>query len=248
MSSFLSLNAKAPYVKTLIVFSGSGTLASSWLSWDMNFPNVRVLIAEYPGRGINTEKPIETDFLKLSNYYQTALQPYLKEPCVFLGYSFGGYLACEIAQQLEITQKIIIERIFLAGVSDYSHYSVDKLKMISLADPELLKELFKENIAENEKQKTIEERDSSISILLNDIKMLSYYEFKAYKLQSPLSIYNGADDNFCHHQNASLRWKSHSEKIEYFTYAGGHRLTDKAKTLIKNHIGRHLEVGTNAPS
>ena len=237
MPNFLLLNTKKSCTKNLIIFPGAASLASSWSSWAVNFPNTKVLIAEYPGRGINIEKKTEGDFLSLCRQYVNSLQSYLQEDCIFLGYSFGGYLAYEVAKQLELSQKIVIKHLFLAGVSDYAHYATKKLEIMCLRDNSLLREFLKENVVKSNSKKDMEEiLDIFVPILRRDIKMLTSYQFRAYKIQSPLNVYNGSHDVLCHHQQASLRWQDHSQKTSYFTYNSNHRLTVEGQDLIKDHI------------
>lgn len=156
---------------------------------------------------------------KIINY----LIRYMQYQITFIGSSYGAYMSYSIAQRLDFFHNKKVAKLIMTSVRDLE--SVKK----KICHHPLEYHTFIENYADI----PLEIQKLSLDLVKRDIDILKGIHILPFKIRSPIIIWNGASDIFCHCLMTQKFWQQQGKNIfEYHTYMGGHIPRQKDWQLV----------------
>ena len=224
----------------LFCFAPAGASAfSSYYDWRKILqPQIRLFIAELPGRGCRITDPQHTQFQDLiEELYDAFKQVLTNKNYMFLGHSFGGLISYELTKKIQLSGELLgPKHIFIAGANP-PHVPSTIENLITLDNDNLvaaLKELggVEPHIADSEAFHEI-----CLPIIRSDfILSSSYPRNNLVKLSCPISILNGHQDKLILKQHIG-EWDRYSnDLIQYYTFKGDHFFIQQYKDCISSII------------
>lgn len=189
----------------IIIFPYAGSLWETYVALKDCLPyNIGLVVAEYP--------PEDCDFNSLCKSYIVELSSYNLQNSIFLGISFGGYLAYRIAQILYALKLGLPKRLFLVSVIDLPSL-IENLKDINLNSLLINNNNLSKDINKEIRNLIAKDLQTLQSIKISDNIILPI----------DLSIINGSEDKGVNEDKILLYWQDRIRgKLYYSTYFGPH--------------------------
>ena len=226
----------------LFPYAGGGpALFSKWFAEP--HPLIERWAVHYPGRGSrHHEPPIKNIFL-LAGALSRAIQPFLDQPFVFFGHSFGALVAYELALHLR-RRGLPQPNILFVSACSAPHLLDPQPPIHELPDPEFLKSLQKLNGIPSELLHQPDVIQLLLPILRADFEAIESYLYTPDELplNRPIIAFGGLSDPRV--SRARLEgWASHTDssfKSQYFP--GDHFFVNTARKLIMASIAAEIKA------
>ncbi len=195
---------------------------------------VTLLSAQYPGHG--DDRPIIESIHKLGDMYLEELKTRDSRTSLFLlGYSYGGYVAYEVARQLEETGRPAAG-IIMIGTTPPA-YKDELMKLYTAENTVLLSEIEKKDLLNRAFLETLsdEEREAYLYELKMDTLGMINYQFSNRKLKTPLLSIVGDRDEPAIRENQSA-WNDYFKEVSYKVLEGNHLLIKDNYRLLADKV------------
>lgn len=237
MPRLLTLNNPTNPEATYIIFPPAGSLANFKQGWLTYLPcSSRIIIVEYPGRGIALNDPPITNFNVLAKNICKNILAHMDGTVFFIGESMGGYLAFDIAQTLLFQLKRKVSAILLISVGRADNIGKDMQYLLSLQEQDFDNFILKNIFNNNSPWKNFDKDTQSyfMELLRQDMQVLSTFRYRSMEpLSSLLMIANGISDTHCHSNNTKAFWAKKTKKaFLYFSFLGNHIVTNENAALL----------------
>lgn len=217
------LELKQGGLQNIIIFPHAGGLARSYTNLVSLVPNGYGLFAtEYP----NFEESKLINFTDLAKKYASLLAPRGISNDIFIGISFGGYLAYQIVLIIYTLTKVLPKGINLISVMD-----IPSLKA-KITDPNfnVLSNMHINETINNITTHTLQELSQFVA---KDIEILKSIQLRENApLPADLTIINGLEDKVCNNAQTYEYWaKFTNQRLHVKGYSGGHLPKDLIKII-----------------
>ncbi|HBM16657.1 MAG TPA: putative thioesterase [Lentisphaeria bacterium] len=169
----------------MFCFPHAGGAAQIFNKWECYLPDdVELYAVQLPGRADRINEPLCSNFDIIINNLTESIFPLLNPPFIFIGHSFGGAIAFEIAKKLRRLNIKLPERLFIIGREGPS--IPENIPKYNLPDDEFIKYLRSQSGIHED---ILEDKDAMhffLPILRNDIKLADTY-YLYYTREAPLS-------------------------------------------------------------
>lgn len=225
-------------------FHHAGGSASSFfgLQQALSHTPIEVFSMQLPGRSTRIDEPGCPSFEEmLSHLEECMMEDFL--PFVFLGQSFGGIIAYELAKRLVHSQKILPRNLIITSCIP-PQYMKELKKYSHLPDEEFLKSIENDFGSMPQELKSSKDLLSlAIQILKADFNFIDHYTFEHdAPLSIPITVLEGSDDSSI--RPYSLKdWQERSTfPLEYSLHKGDHFFPYSKPDLIASYICNKFDL------
>jgi len=216
----------------LFPYAGGGPAAFG--KWPAELgKSLDVYIAHYPGRGSRfKEPPIKRIPILVESFIQ-AFQPLLDKPFAFLGHSFGGLIAFELAREIQ-------PQVLFISSSRAPHIPNPHPPIRDLPDDEFFETLQKFNGIPAEVAEHSELMELLLPMLRADFEAFENYRPNSHQLTCPIIVFGGLNDSHVSWEHLE-GWVSHTSagfKSQYFP--GDHFFINTAHESVIATINAEL--------
>lgn len=225
----------------LFLFPYAGGGPAIFGKWVTEFDvRIETFIAHYPGRGSRHNEPPIHQIDTLVERLAQAIQPCLDKPFAFLGHSFGGLVAFELARQIQP------QILFISGCGA-PHLPNQHPAIHHLPDSEFARALKELNGIPPEIADNSELMEFLVPMLRADFEAFETYQPNLHQLTCPIIAFGGTEDSRVNQEQLE-GWAMHTNsgfRSQYFS--GDHFFIHADKTdiiaainfeLISTHAGR----------
>lgn len=218
---------------TLICFPFSGGYSVSYRELHRAlYDRFHLVSVEPPGHG-SSSLPLIRDFDKLVNLYLKEIQSFLGNRFILFGHSLGGLFVYRLAQLLE-EKGIFPEHIIISGAQPPS---IQYEPVHLLDDDAFVQHLLEMDGLSEEVVQHQELMNYLLPILRADFELTTTFSHNAeQKLQSPLHIFNGIEDQRC--MSFVEDWRNWGEDVKFYEFPGKHMYVIYHAEEIANQIKR----------
>ncbi|MDX1693904.1 MAG: alpha/beta fold hydrolase [Ketobacteraceae bacterium] len=201
----------------LFCFPSAGGDATLFRDWYQYLPDTEVWGVTYPGRGVLANTPPCDSFPELAGLLAKELRDYQDKPVMFFGHSFGALISYELALQ----NPLLNPQALFVSARRAPHLS-DRHGFRHMNDQEVLEKLKSVNSIPLAIAESPEILEYYLKTIVSDLHLNETIIQSPDKLDTPVFIYAGLNDDFVHLQEME-GWKSTSTDIRNFqTFEGDH--------------------------
>lgn len=171
---------------------------------------------EYPGRNKTLERTqLTKSFQDLCWNISQLIQPVANFQTYLIGISMGGYIAFQVSQIFETILQFPLKHVYLLSVNNPS------LLKSALVNPK--NRYFDINGSQFVKYGQEFTNEIEKLMRLDRSILLTMQIDNFYLTKTPLTIFNGEKDQFCHDKQTENYWKNKTKcGFNYVTHTGGH--------------------------
>jgi len=216
-------------------FAGGG--ASVYRKWPDDIPNyIEMAAVQLPGRESRLKEPRLTNMADIVHEVANAINPFLEQPYVLFGYSFGALIAFELARELRRRKKPLPTNLLVAAMHA-PHTQAAHSPFAHLPEQEFLEHIDKYYQPSDEAWKIPELRDLILPILRDDIRVGEDYEYlHEQPLSCPIDVYVGTNDKSTPVSSAK-EWQTQTTADYNLTeFPGSHFFIQESLTELQKKI------------
>jgi len=198
--------------------------------------DVELLAVRLPGRGSRIQEAPYDDWPSLTEDCLQVLEPFVSEPHAFYGHSFGGRLAYELIQRMQLASPCLTRRLFVSGCrSPDSPQARPYLHQLSKAD---FRRALKTMGAT---PSVVLESEEVLSLMLpalqSDMRLAEIWcDWHPVRLAIPVHVYYGHQDPV--DNLASMAgWSNYtSSSCEFIGIDAGHFFLESNREQLLDHM------------
>jgi len=202
--------------------------------------DVELLAVRLPGRGSRIQELPYDDWRSLTEDCLQVLRPFVAEPHAFYGHSFGGRLAYELAQRMQLDFPDFTRRLFVGACrSPGSPQARPYLHQLSECE-------FRRALATmGATPSAVLESEEVLSLMLpairSDMRLAEIWsDWHHAPLPIPLHVYYGHQDPIDNHTSMA-GWSSHtSASFELVGIDAGHFFLETHRQQLLSHMAMRL--------
>ncbi len=227
----------------LICLPQAGGDTSLYYRWaDQLGPQVHVMPARLPGRGMRKHEPVIERMEELVAQLAQVLSEFQDAPFALLGSSMGGWIAYELALQLDRIKAPEPTALFILAAA--SPFAPRKLPVLEdCSESELIEELTVFNPAFAE----IAEHDDLVKLLipaiLGDFKLCENYSPRVqWQVPMPIFAVAGLQDELIARYKVEGWRKLSSHSVSISEVEGGHQFIESRPESVIKLIRAHADL------
>lgn len=240
MFHHIHITEQTTATKTFVFFPPAGSIAASNHKWTPFIPShTNAISIEYPGRGVAIQEKNSPSFDLLTEKIAHSLLSYPLGDFYFIGESFGGFVAFEVAKSITKKCNLTLEKLLLISVAEWetNKRNLQKLTFLTNAifEEELRKNIFQNNFHINH---ILSAKEYFLPLIRQDMLLLqnSNICFED-RISASLMVANGTQDAFCHSLLSKEFWQKQIKgRYQYYTYDGCHIPNHQQMQIIMNEF------------
>ena len=229
----------------VLCFPHAGGGASAFAAWQTRFPRgIEICPVQYPGRETRRGEPLCGDMADLVQALADDLEGLWREPCAFLGHSFGALVAFELARAI-LRQGHQPLRLFLSGMR--APYLPPRPAIHALPDAPFVEKLREFDGMPDELLHNTELMELALPIIRSDFRALEMHRYSpGGPLPVSISVFGGLHDRTVPVPDL-LAWSSLTSKaFRSRFFSGDHFFLYQSVEKIAGYVAADLAASAAA--
>lgn len=234
-------NATASLRLFCFPFSGGGIQA--FQGWSEAFPELEVIIAQYPGRGVRLKEKPYTSLKQLVSDMIPDFQSIAQgKPFAIFGHSLGAYVGYELAHVLREDLGLLPIHLFVSG-RNAPHCNGNMEPIHDLPEAEFIDAIKRYNGTPHEVLENKELMELFIPILRADFAMCETYEYTLrLPLMTPITVLNGDSDPFIEKEYLEKWTELTTENCSIEFFKGDHFYLNESQRELFSYMKQALKL------